>query len=174
MTQETAIRSGTAADVPVVLGLLDRAVEWLVALGRTGQWGTEPASTNPRRREQAHGWVDSGGLYLAEVDGLPVGALVVGAAPGYVPPSADPELYVNLLVTDRRHAGHGIGARLLDHARRLARQGGVSVLRVDCYRGGDGALVRYYQRQGFVATDRFTVDLPSGPWPGQVLEQRLA
>jgi GNAT superfamily N-acetyltransferase len=174
MTQETAIRPGTAADIPVVLGLLDGAVEWLTELGRTGQWGTEPASTNPRRRAQARDWVDSGGLYLAEVDGVPRGALVVGAAPEYVPAVADPELYVNLLVTDRRYAGREIGARLLDHARNLARRAGASVLRVDCYRGGDGALVRYYERQGFVATARFTVDLPAGPWPGQVLEQRLA
>jgi GNAT superfamily N-acetyltransferase len=174
MTQETAIRPGTAADIPVVLGLLDRAVEWLVTLGRTGQWGTEPASTNPRRREQARDWVDSGGLYLADTGGRSVGALVVGAAPEYVPAAAEPELYVNLLVTDRRHAGQGVGARLLDHARHLARRAGVTLLRVDCYRGGDGALVRYYEGQGFVATARFTVDLPSGPWPGQVLEQRLA
>jgi GNAT superfamily N-acetyltransferase len=170
----TAIRAGTAADVPAVLGLLDRAVEWLVARGRTGQWGTEPASTDPRRREQARGWLASGGLYVAVVDGEVAGALVVGAAAEYVPPAVGPELYVNLLVTDRRRAGSGIGTLLLDHARQLARRAGVALLRVDCYAGADGALVRYYESQGFVATARFTVALPSGPWPGQVLEQRLA
>jgi GNAT superfamily N-acetyltransferase len=169
----TAIRPGTAADIPAVLGLLDRAVEWLVARGRAGQWGTEPASANPRRREQARAWLDSGGLYVAEIGGSAVGALVVGAAAEYVPRAAEPELYVNLLVTDRRRAGSGIGTLLLDHARALARRAGVSLLRVDCYAGADGALVRYYESRGFVATDRFTVDLPSGPWPGQVLEQRL-
>jgi len=66
------------------------------------------------------------------------------------------------------------GPNPLDHARRLARSAGVSLLRVDCYRGPDVALVRYYESHGFVATDEFTVDLPRGPWPGQVLEQRLA
>jgi GNAT superfamily N-acetyltransferase len=174
MSQEIAIRSGTSADVPAVLGLLDGAVAWLVAQGRTGQWGTEPASADPRRQEQARAWVESGGLYLAEVAGRPVGALVVGTAPAYVPPASEPELYVNLLVTDRRHVGGRIGARLLAHARHLARRAGVSLLRVDCYRGPDRALVRYYEGQGFVATREFTVDLPGGPWPGQVLEQRLA
>ena len=119
-------------------------------------------------------WAGSGGLYLAESDGRPVGALAVGVAPPYVPPATEPELYVILLVTDRRHAGRGIGGRLLDHARHLARRAGVAVLRVDCYRGPDVALVRYYESQGFVPTDEFTVDLPRGPWPGQVLEQRLA
>ena len=36
------IRPGTVEDVPIVLGLLDKAVRWLVARGRPGQWGTEP------------------------------------------------------------------------------------------------------------------------------------
>jgi GNAT superfamily N-acetyltransferase len=174
MRQESAIRAGTADDLPAVLAMLDAAVEWLAASGRAGQWGTDPMSADPRRREAAVRWAESGGFYVAESAGRPVGALVVGAAAPYVPPATEPELYVVLLVTDRRHAGHGTGGRLLDHARRLARSAGVSLLRVDCYRGPDRALVRYYESQGFVATDEFTVDLPRGPWPGQVLEQRLA
>jgi GNAT superfamily N-acetyltransferase len=174
VSRETVIRRGTLADVPAVLGLLDDAVAWLVAQGRSDQWGTVPASADPRRHEQARAWAESGGLYLAEAGGRPVGALVVGRAAAYVPPVSEPELYVNLLVTDRRHTGEGIGTRLLDHARHLARRAGVALLRVDCFRGPDRALVRYYERQGFVATEQFTVDLPSGPWPGQVLEQRLA
>ena len=172
--RECAIRAGTVDDVPAVLAMLDAAVEWLAANGRTGQWGTDPMSADRRRREAAVQWATSGGFHVAESDGRPVGALVVGAAAAYVPPATEPELYVVLLVTDRRHAGRGIGGRLLEHARHLARRAGVSLLRVDCYRGPDGALVRYYESQGFVATDEFTVDLPRGPWPGQVLEQRLA
>jgi GNAT superfamily N-acetyltransferase len=174
MPEESAIRPGTADDVPAVLAMLDAAVEWLAANGRTGQWGADPMSADPRRREVAAEWARSGGFYIAESGGRPVGALVVGAAASYVPPATEPELYVVLLVTDRRHTGRGIGGRLLDHARLLARRAGVSLLRVDCYRGPDRALVRYYESQGFVATDEFTVDLPRGPWPGQVLEQRLA
>jgi GNAT superfamily N-acetyltransferase len=108
---------------------------------RAGQWGTDPISADPRRREAAVRWAES---------------------------------HVILLVTDRGTPGRGIGGRLLDHARRPGPPRGVSLLRVDCYRGPDRALVRYYESQGFVATDEFTVDLPRGPWPGQVLEQRLA
>jgi hypothetical protein len=45
---------------------------------------------------------------------------------------------------------------------------------VDCYAGGDRALVGYYERQGFTATESFEVPLKSGVvWPGQILEQRL-
>jgi GNAT superfamily N-acetyltransferase len=167
------IRPGAAGDVPAVLGLLDRAVVWLVANGRTGQWGTEPATGNPHRHEQANGWVRSGGLYLAEIDGVAVGALAVGDAPAYVPAPDEPELYVNLLVTDRSRKGAGIGTALLDRARDVARDRGVSLLRVDCYAGDDRALVGYYESQGFTSTQPFTVDLPGGAWPGQVLAQRL-
>ena len=115
-----------------------------------------------------------GGLWLAQVGEQPVGALVVGSAYDYVPPATEPELYVNLLVTDRAYTGAGIGGRLLAHAADLARHRGVHLLRVDCYAGDDGALVRWYERQGFTRTTRFTVDRPGHPpWPGQLLTRRL-
>ncbi|KAB1904370.1 GNAT family N-acetyltransferase [Micromonospora sp. AMSO31t] len=173
--QTIAIRPGGPADAEAVLRLLDSATAWLVARGRTGQWGTEPASTDPRRVAQAQAWTTGGGLYLATLGDTAVGALVVGSATAYVPPATEPELFVNLLVTDRAHAGHGIGARLLAYAAELARERGLGLLRVDCYGGDDRALVRFYEGCGFTATDRFTVERPGRPpWPGQVLERRLA
>ncbi|ROT33214.1 GNAT family N-acetyltransferase [Micromonospora sp. HM5-17] len=172
-TTELTVRSGGPRDVPVVLALLDGATRWLVARGRTDQWGSAPHSTNPRRVAQVTRWATDGGLYLAELAGSPVGALVIGAAVPHVPPATEPELYVNLLVTDRAHAGMGIGGRLLRYAEQLARERGIGLLRVDCYAGGDGALIRYYEGQGFTATERFTVQLTDRRWPGQLLERRL-
>ncbi|PZF92498.1 GNAT family N-acetyltransferase [Micromonospora deserti] len=172
--QTLALRPGGPADAPTILRLLDDATAWLVARGRTGQWGTEPASADPRRVAQADTWAAGGGLWLAVLGDRPVGALVVGAANDFVPAPTEPELYVNLLVTDRAHAGLGIGGRLLAHAAELARDRGVRLLRVDCYAGGDGGLVRWYTRQGFTPTDPFTVERPGrDPWPGQVLARRL-
>ncbi|MFB9176997.1 GNAT family N-acetyltransferase [Dactylosporangium sucinum] len=169
-----SVRPAGLPDVPAVLAMLDGATRWLVSLGRTGQWGTSPHSANPRRRAQLTSWACTGGLWLAELAGRPVGALAVGAAPDYVPAAADPELYVNLLVTDRAHRGAGLGTALLDHALRLAVARGVAALRVDCYAGDDRALVAWYERQGFTATDPFTVALPDGSsWPGQVLARRF-
>ncbi|MEH1029804.1 GNAT family N-acetyltransferase [Micromonospora profundi] len=173
--QTIAIRPGGPEDTGAVLRLLDGATAWLVARGRTGQWGTARPSTDPRRIAQADDWASGGGLYLAMFGDRPVGALVVGAASDYVPPATEPELYVRLLVTDREHTGLGIGARLLEHAADLARSRGLGLLRVDCYGGDDRALVRFYEGCGFTATDSFTVTRPGlDPWPGQVLIRRLA
>jgi GNAT superfamily N-acetyltransferase len=164
------ISPGGPDDINAVLALLDEATAWLVSIGRTGQWGTEPRSSNPRGVAQIAGWAaEPGRLHLARIDGEVAGALAVGGAMHYVPPATEPELYVNLLVTGREYAGRGVGARLLDHARAIARERGAHQLRVDCYAGGDRALVRYYERQGFTATDLFAV----GEWPGQLLVQRL-
>jgi GNAT superfamily N-acetyltransferase len=168
------IRRGGREDVPAVLGLLDGATEWLVGRGLTEQWGTEPHSTSPRRVAQISGFADDDGLWVGEVDGRVVGALAVGAAMEYVPPATEPELYVRLLVTERASAGQNIGGVLLDHARKLARDAGVSLMRVDCFAGADGALVRYYESQGFTRDVEFAVPRVNEPdWPGQVLAQRL-
>jgi GNAT superfamily N-acetyltransferase len=171
---EITIRSAGPADVPAALGLMEGAARWLVARGRPGQWGTAPQATDPRRIATFTAWAEAGELYLAAIADEPVGALAVGAAPDHVPPASEPELYVNLLVTDRARAGRGIGRMLLDHARTLARQRGLGRLRVDCYGGDDRALVRYYEREGFTATEPFTVETSRGPWPGQLLEERIA
>jgi GNAT superfamily N-acetyltransferase len=99
-----------------------------------------------------------------------VGALITSdQRQDYVDPVDEPELYINLLLTSRRYAGREIGSRLLAHARSLAIEQGVTLVRVDCHRSGDESLIRYYERNGFVRTKPFTV----GGWPGQVLEQRL-
>ena len=105
---------------------------------------------------------------LAIINGV-VGALTVGQANPYVKPATEPELYITFLITDRASAGKGIGTLLLEQARTLARETGVSLLRVDCYAGGGGRLVRYYESQGFERREAFEVE----GWPGQVLVQRL-
>jgi ribosomal protein S18 acetylase RimI-like enzyme len=171
------IRTGGHDDVPAVLALLDGATEWLVANGRTGQWGTEPHSTNPRRIAQITGFAADGGLWVGERDGRVVGALAVGAASDHIPPATEPELYIRLLVTDRAAKGSGVGTELIAHALRLAAEAGVQLVRVDCFAGGDGALVRYYEGQGFTRTEAFAEPVPGSVngevWPGQVLARRL-
>ncbi|KAJ5301833.1 hypothetical protein N7508_006696 [Penicillium antarcticum] len=180
-TTDIAIVRATVDDVPAVLRLLDDAVKWLVSHDRTGQWGTSPFSENPKRAERLTEFATTGsGLWLAvKVADLPtvngeapviIGALAVGDKMPYAPSVSEPELYVRLLVTDRRWAGNGIGTRLLEHARDLANEAGISLLRVDCYAGDDGKLIQYYESQGFGRSERLNLE---GGWPCQVLAQRL-
>ena len=167
----TKLRRGDANDVDALLALFDEAVAWMVARGQPDQWGTEPWSTNPKRVERVRGLGGSGELWIAEVDGKLAGALIVDDHPDdHVPTVDEPERYVRLLITSRALAGNGIGSTLLDKARDIARADGVELLRVDCWAGGGGKLVAYYERNGFTKSDTFDVD----GWPGQVLAQRIA
>ncbi|MBB5953590.1 GNAT superfamily N-acetyltransferase [Saccharothrix tamanrassetensis] len=164
------IRRGGPADLPAVMAMLDGAVAWLEASGRTGQWGSRPWSADPERAGKIADRVRDDTVWIAEVDGEPAGTLIHSpAAPDYVPPAGEPELYVRLLVTSRAFTGRGVGGALLDHARAQARALGVELVRVDCYAGGDGRLVRYYRRNGFTPVGTFEV----GEWPGQLLSDRV-
>ncbi|MER6951146.1 GNAT family N-acetyltransferase [Nonomuraea sp. NPDC000554] len=163
------LREGDGRDVAAVLDMLDGAVAWLVSQGRNGQWGSEPFSGDAKRVAQVTGWAEGDGMRIAEIDGLPAGCVVVGAANHYVKPATEPELYVQALVTDRRHAGRGVGAALLAWAEQEAVARGVGLLRVDCYAGHDGRLIAYYESRGFTRAEPFTV----GSWPGMLLHKRL-
>ncbi|MFG1694544.1 GNAT family N-acetyltransferase [Nonomuraea sp. NPDC049309] len=163
------IRPAGPQDVPVALGMFDSAVAWLTAQGRTGQWGSRPFTGDARRTEQVTSWQRGGGMHIAERDGEPAGMISVGPAHDYVAPAGEPDLYVQALVTDRRHAGHGVGRALLDWAAAQAAERGLGLLRVDCYAGGDGRLVAFYESCGFSRVAPFRV----GEWPGMLLQRRI-
>ncbi|MEW2219435.1 GNAT family N-acetyltransferase [Streptomyces sp. NPDC006990] len=166
------IRPGDRADAPAVLHLLDVAVAWMNARGNTQQWGTTPYSRKPGGVARVEGYLSENSPWIAELDGTPVGALVLHSGPSPqlpVGPAGEPERYVRLLVSDRRHAGRGIGAALLDHAAAEALRAGVRLLRVDCWAGGGGELVAFYERNGFTPAERFL----HGDWPGAVLTRRV-
>ncbi len=162
------IRPGGPADAAAVIALFDEAVAWMVARGQTAQWGAEPTSSNKRMVARIHDWAAGGGLWMAEEEGAPVGALVVGERPEHVEPAGEPELYVELLLSSRARAGRRIGARLVEHAIGLARAEGVELVRVDCWAGAP-KLVAFYEAQGFVRDGTFDVK----GWPGQVFSMRL-
>jgi GNAT superfamily N-acetyltransferase len=162
------IRAGTPADFPALLALFDEAVAWMVARGQPGQWGEEPWSQVPRATERVREMAAHPGLWIAQDAGEVVGAVIIGSAPAHVEAVAEPEAYLELLISSRRHAGRGIGSRLVEHARQVARERGVALLRVDCWAGAPD-LVGYYERQGFRRSGTFDV----GGWRGQVFEQRL-
>ncbi|MER6787536.1 GNAT family N-acetyltransferase [Streptomyces sp. NPDC000658] len=169
------IREGGPDDVPVMLGMLDSSVEWLVSQGRTRQWGTAPLSQRAGTVDSVARYAAEGEVFLAEADGVPAAALILTDAPGaylaHLPPPGEPERYIHWLASDRRFRGHGVGSALLDHAAEATRRAGVSLLRVDCYAGDDRKLVAYYEANGFAPTQAYTVG--EHAWPGQVLARRV-
>lgn len=160
---EIRIRRGTPADEGAILALFDEAVGWMVQRGQPGQWGARPFSERPETRARVREFAEHPGLWIAEHDGEPVGALIVGVRPRHVAPIERSELYIELLISARRHAGNGIGARLARRADEIAVERGVEVLRVDCWAGAP-TLVGWYQAQGFTPAGTFDVR----GWIGQV------
>ncbi|MFD6949913.1 GCN5 family acetyltransferase [Nocardiopsis sp. TSRI0078] len=163
------LRQGVPEDLSAVLETFDSTVAWLAAHGRSGQWGDQPWSRDPARIALVEELV-SEELWVAEIGDDAAGFLsFTERAPEYVPPVAEREIYIRLLLVSRAYTGRNVGGTLLALARRQARERGVKLLRVDCWAGGDGALVRYYERQGFTPVER----VPSGAKEVQVFRQRV-
>jgi GNAT superfamily N-acetyltransferase len=165
---ELEIRPGGSEDEAAVLALFDEAIAWLVQRGLTGQWGEQPFSERPDMRDRVRATLTENEVRIAEHDGRPVGVLAVGACPPYVPGNSVPELYVMLLVSSRRLAGHGVGARLLELACQLGYQRGRRMVRVDCW-ADSPRLVKFYEGEGFKRHGRY--DLHG--WRGQVLAKTV-
>jgi GNAT superfamily N-acetyltransferase len=168
------IREGGIDDAAAVLGLGDEAVVWMNARGNITQWGTTPWTGNEGRENTIRGRAAGGGMRIMEDDdGTVLGALVITEGrQEYVspPPDGERELYVNLLITSRAHGGRGLGAALIERAKQEAAERGIDLIRVDCWAGGGGDLVRVYEKYGFSRVEEFSV----GEWPGMLLAMRLS
>jgi GNAT superfamily N-acetyltransferase len=181
-TAETAAQTGSPRirlahpqDLPGVLALMDGIMDWLVAQGRTGQWGSRHWSETPALVERVEGRIARGELRVAEIDGELAGVVSVSEqAADYVSPAPEPELFINLLATERRFKGSGVGAALLAEARAEARRRGLPLLRVDCYAGDDGKLKAWYASQGFTEVEPFVVRREGRPdWPGMLFAEEV-
>ncbi len=151
-------RTGSVADTDVVLALFDANVAWLVAHGRSDQWGSDPFSENPKLVEFVRDLLANGVVTIAEIDDEVVGASVVTDHPmPYVPTIEEPERYLKLLIASPAHRGKKIGHRLIELARELTVSEGVGLLRVDCWSGGDRRLVAYYTSEDFTPTEEIEV-----------------
>ncbi|WP_322081048.1 GNAT family N-acetyltransferase [Burkholderia sp. BCC1972] len=169
-TDERVIRRAGAPDVPAVLAIFDEVIAWFAAIGNVGQWGPEPWSTSPKRIALVTDACALPEAWVAEGPGGRIlGALILGEAMPYVPAATEPEIYVRVLVASRDARARGVGRRLMAFADDRARAAGVTRLRVDCYGGGTGALVRFYESCGYERISTFDVD----GWPGQLLGRRL-
>ena len=160
------IRRASAADAPAVLSIFDEIIAWFAEIQNPGQWGAEPWSSQPRQVARVVEACSLPGAWVAEQRDGPIrAALVLGEAMPYVPAATAPEIYVRLLVASRHYSARGIGRRLMAFAEDQARLAEVKRMRVDCYGGGSGALVRFYESCGYERISALDID----GWPCQLL-----
>lgn len=159
------LRPATADDVEALLSLMDSVHAWLIARGRSEQWGTVPFSRIPGFPGRVADWARQGAITLAERDGRLVGALAVGpAVPPRIPAGAVPDgaMFVHTVLTDRGPDGRGAGTALLREAERLAREHGAPALALDHW-AGSPELDRIYDAYGYAKVAEFTGEQAGRP-----------
>jgi GNAT superfamily N-acetyltransferase len=171
------VRPARETDIPALIARYDERVAWLVEQGRTGQWGTTPFSEVPHWCELIASRVTGGDSWVAEDDGVLVGAITLGSKPPlYVEAVDEPEVYVSGLISAPGPAGRGVGAVLWQQAEAVARERGAALLRLDCYDGDeDDKLVRYYESRGFAYVRPLVVHFleSNSDYFGALMERRL-
>ena len=170
------IRLATPEDAPRVLAVMDGIMEWLVGLGRTAQWGTQPWSESEALVERVQGRIDRRELRVAVTGDDEIAGIVSLSrqAADYVRTAEEPELFINLLATSRRFKGQDVGGLLIAEARAEAAGQGLGLLRVDCFAGDDGRLKDWYASQGFAEVEPFVAKREGRPdWPGMLFAMRV-
>ncbi|OLT15757.1 hypothetical protein BJF78_16090 [Pseudonocardia sp. CNS-139] len=132
------VRRAAAADVDVVIGVLDESAAWLAARGVV-QW---PPAFRPEWLEPA---LRDGDVWLAERDGAAVATVTLQWADRLWPDDGRAG-YVHRFAVCRRAAG--LGPELLAWAAGATRDRGRDLLRLDCD-AGNARLRRYYEAAGF-------------------------
>jgi GNAT superfamily N-acetyltransferase len=170
------IRLAILDDESRVLAVMDGIMEWLVGLGRTAQWGSQPWSESEALADRIHGRIERREMRLAVTPDDEIAGIVSLSehAADYVRAAEEPELFINLLATSRRFKGRDVGGLLIAEARAEAARRGLGLLRVDCFAGDDGRLKNWYASQGFMEVEPFVVKREGRPdWPGMLFAMRV-
>ncbi|MFG1999240.1 GNAT family N-acetyltransferase [Spirillospora sp. NPDC048911] len=161
------IRLAELEHVPIIIGLIEQAADWLRAEKDTEQWSRPWPDQDSRNKRVHDGVVDR--LTWILWDGDTPAASVTITPFGNDLWTEDEQrteaVYLHRLVVDRAYAGTGLGAELIDWAgwqgrRRLTP---AKLIRVDVWTDNDG-LHAYYRRQGFrdVGVRTTADDCPAG------------
>ena len=134
------------ADVDAIHALRRSLEDWMAAHG-TVQW---PQGSLPRERVAAQ--VDAGEWHVVRDDelGLVGTVRLLWTDPDFWGDDHTPAVYVHGLMVDRRAAGRGLGAALLDWAAAQGATPASDLFRLDC-RTTNPVLRAYYESYGFRA-----------------------
>ncbi|POR38936.1 Uncharacterized protein TPAR_00855 [Tolypocladium paradoxum] len=81
-------------------------------------------------------------------------------------------LFVDVLITDHRvgQRRRGAGGALVERVKEHAREQGKKAVYIDCWTGGTGKLVPYYEKFGFKVIQAFEVKRKDGSvWPAKLM-----
>ena len=151
------IRRASITDLPVVLGVLREAQDWLHGRG-CDQWPDGSPNFGPDR---IGAQIGRGEFWIASDEAGPVATIAMSTDgdPDFWTDGelAEPAVYLSKAAVVRRRAGEGVGALVLRWVTDKATRDGVKWLRLDAWRTNE-ALHDYYRRQGWAYLR--TVDTP--------------
>jgi GNAT superfamily N-acetyltransferase len=154
------LRQATAEDTPALLSLMDSVLEWLVAHGRSEQWGTLPFSQIPGFPERVTDWASQGVITLAERNGGCAGFIAIAPlVPPRIPTGLVPEgsMFVHTVMSDRGPDGRDVGPALMNEAERRARTHEAPALALDHW-ARSAELARIYDKRGYVKVAEYDDD----------------
>ena len=163
---QISIVQAQASELDIVVDILEEAASWLASRG-IDQW--RPGSFLGPRYASIADQVNRGEIYLAMLDGKPVGTLTLQWEDkkfwGDVPDDAG---YVHRIAIRRACAGIGLGRQLLQWAERAAAAAGKDFLRLDCM-AENQALCEYYERANF----EYRGEIQGKGWRGRLYEKKV-
>lgn len=154
-----------SSEIDTVVDILEEAASWLASRG-IDQW-RQGSFLGPRYDSIAD-QVYRGEVYLATLDGEPVGTLTLQwEDKNFWGDVSDAAIYVHRIAIRRAYAGKGLGLRLLQWAESTAAKAGKSFLRLDCM-AENSALCEYYEYAGFECRG----EIQGKGWRGRLYEKR--
>ncbi|HJT56732.1 MAG TPA: GNAT family N-acetyltransferase [Ktedonobacteraceae bacterium] len=153
-------------DLDTVIDILEEAAAWLTSRG-IDQW--RPGSFLEARYETIAKQVNRGEVYLATLNGKPVGTLTLQwEDKGFWGDVPDDAAYVHRIAIRRAYAGKELGYHLLQWAESTAAASGKNFLRLDCM-AENVALCEYYERANFESRG----EIQGKGWRGRLYEKRI-
>ncbi len=143
------IITASEKDIPVIENILSDASEWLISIGKP-LWSKERITWARLSVEFA-----VSDFQIALLDGQPAGCMaVVDYDPFFWPDVPKGQsLYIHKFAVKRFAAGKGLSTALLNHAKEMCKQRGISELRLDCI-ATIQKLCNLYERNGFICVDQ--------------------
>ena len=165
-TGQITLVQAQPSELDTVVDILEEAASWLTSRG-IDQW-RQGSFLGPRYDSIAD-QVNRGEVYLAILDGKPVGTLTLQWQDknfwGDVP---DDAAYVHRIAIRRAYAGKDLGRQLLQWAESAAAAAGKNFLRLDCM-AENSALCEYYERANFESRG----EIQGEGWRGRLYEKSI-